>query len=90
MHRQRGADRRREQRLVSAERRRGERRTGIDVEEISEDQARRVLARELKETALSPMEQALFELVHAYGVARTATSHQSTGPSRLRLATAGR
>ena len=81
MQRQRRGERRREQRPVAVERRSGERRTGIDVREISGDQAPDVLARALEETALTPLEQALFELVHAYGAAWAA---EPADPRRAR------
>ena len=62
---QRRGDRRQADRPYERERRKGERRTGIDVQEISAEQASLGLERELAETALSPLDQAVFELMHA-------------------------
>ena len=67
-YQERGGDRRREQLPFATERRVHERRTGIDVREISGDPTSSGLSQALEDTDLSPVDRAIFEMVYARSV----------------------
>lgn len=69
-YQERGGDRRTEQLPFTIERRFHERRTGIDVREISGDPASSDLSQALEDTDLSPVDRAIFEMVYSRSVTR--------------------
>lgn len=75
----RGRDRRRTQRPRPMERRVRERRTGIDVQEISGGPACRGLSRALADTGLSPLDQAIFAMVYVESAAGWRPGRCSSG-----------
>jgi hypothetical protein len=75
---ERRGERRCETHPCASERRVRERRTGIEVREISDGPAHRALSLALARTSLSPLDQAIFEMVHALSVERASLRHSDS------------